>query len=162
MDGVDGEPAHPSLLLSQSDHVSVRGPGQKGERNTWSGPIVGEHLLTRSLERVDEVLDLVGIEPLRAFGLKAYDLEERVLEDLEAAIGREDDLEPAEDAVGDADEVPVDGGEREDLVCGRNVGLVDLDLQNRIGTLLSKTAADPDLRGCPSPGLGRYSPRGMI
>jgi len=114
-----------------------------------SGAVVGESLLPRPLERVDEVLDLVGVEPPRAFGLEAYDLEERVLEDLEAAIGREDDLEPAEDAVGDADEVPVDGGEREDLVCGRNVRLLHLDLQDRrrIGALLRKTAGDPDLRG---------------
>jgi hypothetical protein len=54
----------------------------------------------------------------------------------------------------------VHGGERQDLVCGRNVRLVDLDLQNRrrIGTLLCKTAGDPDLRG-DSSGSGRIFSR---
>lgn len=130
-----------------------------------SGPVVpGEHRLPRPLERIDEVLDLVGVEPLRTFRLEVYDLKKRVFKDLKAAIGREDDLEPAEDAVGDADEVTVNGGEREDLVCGGDVRLVDLDFQNRrrIGALLRKTAGDPDLRGDSSPGSGRYSPGGMI
>ena len=127
--------------------------GKKDERNTMSGVVVGEHFLPRPLECVDEVLDLVGVEPLRAFRFEAYDLEERVLEDLKAALQREDDLEPAEDAVGDADEVPVNGGKRENLVRGGNVRLVDLDLQDRrrIGALLCKTAGDPDLRGDSSP-----------
>jgi len=115
----------------------------------FSGPIAsGEDLLPRSLERIDEILDLVGVELPLPLRLEAYDLDERILEDIEAAVGREDDLEPAEDAVGDAGEVSVDGGKRQDLVCGRDVGLIDLDFENRrrIGALLCKTAGDPDLR----------------
>jgi len=115
-----------------------------------SGPLIpGKHLLPRPLEPVDEVLDLVGVEPPRAFRLEAYDLEEGIFEDLKAALRGEDNLEPAKDAICDADEVAVEGGEGEDLVCGRDVCLVHLDLQDRrrIGALLCKTAGDPDLRG---------------
>ncbi|MDN7013614.1 hypothetical protein FGW20_11330 [Methanoculleus sp. FWC-SCC3] len=92
------------------------------------------------------------------------DLEKRVLEDLKAAVRREDDLEPAEDAVGDADEVPVNGGERQDLVCRGDVRLVDLDFQDRrrIGALLCKTMGDPDLRGDSSPVLADILPENNI
>lgn len=38
-----------------------------------------------------------------------HDLEECVFENLEAALMGEDDFEPVEDAVRDADEVTVDG-----------------------------------------------------
>ncbi|WP_282570100.1 hypothetical protein [Methanoculleus sp. 7T] len=38
-----------------------------------------------------------------------HDLEECVFENLEAALRGEDDFEPVEDAVRDADEVTVDG-----------------------------------------------------
>ncbi len=112
------------------------------------------------LERIDEVFDLIGVEPPGSFRFEAYDLEERVLEDLKTTLQREDDLEPAEDAVRDTDKVPVDGREREDLVCGRDVSLVHLDLEDRrrnrgrVGVLFFKTAGDPDLRGCSSSGSG--------
>jgi len=84
-----------------------------------------------------------------AFTLEVHVLKMRVFEDLEAALRGEDDLEPAEDAVGDTDEVAVNGGKRQDLVCGRDVPLTHLDFQDRrrIGALFCKTAGDPDLRG---------------
>lgn len=91
----------------------------------------------------------MGASTPGAFALKVHDLEERVFEDLKAALRGEDDLKPAEDAVGDTDKVAVNGGEREDLVCGRDVSLTHLDFQDRrrIGVFFCKTAGDPDLRG---------------
>ena len=129
-------------------------------RNGASGRVAAfKDSLPRPLEGVDEIFDLVGGEPPApgAFTLEVHDLKKRVFEDLKTALRVEDDLEAVEDAVGDADEVAVNGGEREDLVCRGDVTLVHLDLEDRrrIGAFCCKTTGDPDLRGDSSSGSGR-------
>ena len=87
-------------------------------------------VLPRPLEGIDEVFDLVRSEALAPI-LLTYDLEECISEDLKAALRVEDDLEPAEDAVRDADEIPMDGCERKEFVCGEDISLIHHDLKDR-------------------------------
>lgn len=88
-------------------------------------------VLSCPLKGIDEVFDLIGGEPFVPVLLLAYDLEECISEDLKAALRGEDDLKPVEDAVRDADKVPMDGCKRKELVCGEDIFLIHHDLKDR-------------------------------